>query len=330
MADLPAVLALECGPAGDCVANSEERQAARPYHVVTAAPACIGDKTTADSNRVRNYDKMSGISRQRRGTSPPLPRRRRWRPPPVKLAQVVIVEDETPIREGIVAALQAAGYEAVAAADGDAGLAAARRTGVDLVLLDLMLPKMDGMQVLDHLRKTHPTLPVIILTARGEEDDRVAGLKAGADDYVVKPFSARELIARVEAVLRRSPERPLGVRHLAIGSISIDLERREIRSAAGESQMLSETECSIMAHLAAHGGRAISREEILSRLWGLNTGGLETRTVDMHVARLRAKLTAAGEEPDRPFVVTVRGRGYMLGPDVGVESAIGPEPGSQP
>lgn len=243
----------------------------------------------------------------------------------MKLAQVVVVEDETPIREGIAAALQAAGYEAIAAGDGEAGLAAARRSGVDLVLLDLMLPKMDGMDVLRQLRRTHPTLPVIILTARGEEDDRVAGLRAGADDYVVKPFSARELIARVEAVLRRSPERPLGVRRATVGGISIDLERREVSSAGRESQMLSETESAIVAHLAANPGRAISREELLSRLWGLNTGGVETRTVDMHVARLRAKLAAAGEDPESPFVVTVRGRGYMLGSKVRVES-VGGEP----
>ena len=233
------------------------------------------------------------------------------------MIKVVVIEDESPIREGIVAALRAAGYQPVEAEDGEAGLAAARRPGVDLVLLDLLLPKKDGMQVLTQLRQTHTTLPVIILTARGTEDERVAGLRAGADDYVVKPFSARELVARVEAVLRRSPERPTAVGRLASGSILVDFERREVRRPDGDVQSLSETECAILAHLAAHRGRSISRDELLTRLWGLNPSGVETRTIDMHVARLRSKLVPV-EGPGEEFVVTVRGKGYMLGPSVRV------------
>lgn len=227
------------------------------------------------------------------------------------MIRVVIIEDETAIREGITAALRAAGYEPIEAADGETGLAAARRAGVDLVLLDLMLPKMDGMKVLTQLRQTHTTLPVIILTARGTEDDRVAGLRAGADDYIVKPFSARELIARVEAVLRRSPERPSAVRELEYHDLSVDFDRREVRRGE-DVQSLSETECAILSHLAAHRGRAISRDELLTRLWGLNPSGVETRTIDMHVARLRSKLNADADSGDE-FIVTVRGRGYMLG-----------------
>jgi DNA-binding response OmpR family regulator len=231
------------------------------------------------------------------------------------LVSIVIVEDEPPIREGIAAALHAAGYQPTEAADGEAGLAAARRPGVGLVLLDLLLPKMDGMEVLRRLRKTHPTLPVIILTARGSEEERVAGLKAGADDYVVKPFSARELVARVEAVLRRSPERPEAVRILLAGRATVDLERREVHVGEGEPQTLSETECAILSHLAANPRRAISRDELLTRLWGLS-GGIETRTIDMHVARLRSKLSELTEADAKPFIVTVRGKGYMLGPGV--------------
>ncbi len=121
---------------------------------------------------------------------------------------MVVIEDEDAIRRGIVDALRMAGFEPVEASDGEVGLKEARRAGVDLVLLDLLLPKKDGFEVLADLRVTRPSLPVIILTARGSEDDRVRGLRGGADDYVVKPFSARELLARVEAVLRRSPERP--------------------------------------------------------------------------------------------------------------------------
>lgn len=244
----------------------------------------------------------------------------------VNSRQIVIVEDETSIREAIAETLRAAGYEPLQAADGVAGLTAARRPGIRLVLLDLMLPKMDGMAVLRQLRQTHSTLPVIILTARGAEDDRVQGLQAGADDYVVKPFSARELMARVEAVLRRSAERPADVTDIRVGKATVDLERREVRRGNEERQTLSETECTILLHLAAYPGRAVSRDELLTRVWGLSGGGIETRTIDMHVARLRAKLAAINQNDDESYIMTVRGKGYMLGPDVSVRAAETPAP----
>jgi DNA-binding response OmpR family regulator len=240
----------------------------------------------------------------------------------------VVIEDEQPIRQGIVAALQAAGYEPIEACDGAAGLAAARRSGVDLILLDLLLPKMDGTELLRQLRQTHPTLPLIILTARGGEEDRVAGLKAGADDYVVKPFSARELIARVQAVLRRSPERPQTVTLLRIGGLTVDLARREVRVGNQARHVLSETESVILGHLAANPGRVISRDELLSRVWGLSGAGIETRTIDMHVARLRSKLAAATGSAES-VVVTVRGKGYMLGGAVRLSEETG-TPGDAP
>lgn len=227
--------------------------------------------------------------------------------------RIVIVEDEAPIREAVTEVLRGAGYEPIPAADGEAGLAAARRPGVSLVLLDLLLPKLDGMDVLARLRKTHPTLPVIVLTARGTEEERVAGLRGGADDYVVKPFSSKELLARVEAVLRRSPERPAAVKRLAAGAATVDLLRQEIRAEGADGVALSETECDILVHLANHAGRAISRNELLTRLWGI-TSGAETRTIDMHIARLRAKLESAGGGEGERYIVTVRGKGYMLGP----------------
>jgi len=186
-----------------------------------------------------------------------------------------------------------------------------------------MLPKMQGMEVLNEIRRADATLPIIILTARGAEEERVAGLGAGADDYVVKPFSARELIARVEAVLRRSPERPLPVRHLEIGRATVDLERREITARSGSRQALSETECSILLHLASNPARAISREEMLSRVWGLSGGAIETRTIDMHVARLRSKLSAANAGSDEAYILTVRGKGYMLDSRVKVGATPG-------
>jgi len=238
----------------------------------------------------------------------------------MKKRRIVVVEDEAPIRRGIVDALRAMGYESVEAADGPTGLAEARRVGVDLVLLDLRLPRMDGMTVLADLRKTHPSLPVIILTARGSEDDRVRGLKSGADDYVVKPFSARELLARVEAVLRRSAERPVPVRFLSAGGCRVDLSRREIRFPGGELAQLSEMEAAILGHLAANRARAVSRDELLSCVWGISSESLETRAVDMHITRLRGKLTRPGDDEKTEWLVTVRGKGYKLGPDIATET----------
>src|SRR5439155_11454097 len=143
-------------------------------------------------------------------------------------ARVVVIEDEPAIRRGVVDALRVTGYEVAEAADGIHGAEEALRRGVDLVLLDLLLPKRDGLDVLAEVRRVRPTLPVIILTARGTEEDRVRGLKMGADDYVVKPFSARELLARVEAGLRRAVDRPGEVRMARLGRAQVDFDRREV------------------------------------------------------------------------------------------------------
>src|SRR5438034_5065550 len=205
-------------------------------------------------------------------------------------ARIVVVEDEPAIRRGVSDALRLSGYEVTEAGDGSVGLREAAAAGVDLVLLDLLLPKRDGLDVLAELRRTCPTRPVIILTARGTEEDRVRGLKMGADDYVVKPFSAKELIARVEAVLRRTMKPVPEVRLVKIGKGLIDLHRREIRWHGGDRSDLSETEAALLRYLVCNKERAVSREELLSRVWGIGTAGLETRAVDMHVARLRAKL----------------------------------------
>ena len=168
------------------------------------------------------------------------------------MTRIVVVEDEPAIRRGVVDALRASGYEVAEAADGAAGLQEAVRLGVDLVLLDLLLPRRDGLEVLAELRKVRPTLSVIILTAKGTEDDRVRGLKMGADDYVVKPFSARELLARVEAVLRRSVDRPADVHAARLGSVLVDFERREVRWPDHERAELSESEAAILSFLLAH------------------------------------------------------------------------------
>ena len=179
------------------------------------------------------------------------------------------------------------------------------------------IPKLDGFDVLSELRTTHPALPVIILTARGSEDDRVRGLRSGADDYVVKPFSARELLARVESVLRRSPERPAPVVRMNGGNATVDCGRREICWDDGRRVALSEMEESILERLAAFPGRAISREELLSCVWGIPDGNVETRAIDMHITRLRQKLGGDSSEDPVEWILTVRGKGYMLGPDIG-------------
>lgn len=229
---------------------------------------------------------------------------------------IVVVEDEEAIRRGVVDVLRLAGYEPVEAADGATGLQEAQRAGVDLVLLDLLLPKMDGLDVLAALRRVQPSLPVIILTARGSEDDRVRGLRGGADDYVVKPFSARELLARVDAVLRRSPERPAPVVRIRAGTTMVDCARREVCRANDERSTLSDMEANILQRLAANAGRFVTREELLAAVWGIRDGAVETRAIDMHITRLRQKLQGDGEPGGPEWIVTVRGKGYMLGPDL--------------
>ncbi|HYE61913.1 MAG TPA: response regulator transcription factor [Phycisphaerales bacterium] len=229
------------------------------------------------------------------------------------LARILVVEDDSAIRRGLVDALTFSGYAPTEAPDGQAGLNAALTTDIDLVLLDVLMPKMDGITVLRELRKAKPSLPVIVLTAKGEEQDRVRGLKEGADDYVVKPFSATELLARVEAVLRRSPERPSGVKKVCVAGRTIDLERREVVLPGGERAQMSQKEAEVAQYLVANRGRAIARDELLSRVWGLDPRGMHTRTVDMTIARLRELLK--DDPADPAVIVTVRAKGYMLAAD---------------
>ncbi len=230
------------------------------------------------------------------------------------MKRVLVIEDDAAIRRGLVDALGFAGYEVSEAATGDSGETRAIQGDWDLVLLDVILPGRDGRDVLRAVRAARPTLPVIMLTAIGGEDDRVLGLALGADDYVVKPFSVRELLARVAAVLRRSAERPTDVADVALPGGTADLVRLEVRFTDGGRQPLAEREASLLRYLACNRGRAVSREEILERVWRIDARGLSgaggTRSVDMQVARLREKLR---DDPHDPrVVVTVRGKGYML------------------
>ena len=229
-------------------------------------------------------------------------------------ATVLVVEDDAAIRRGLVDALRFAGFAVRESADGTSGAQMALADEIELLLLDVMLPGMNGFEVLDVVRRARPTLPVILVTARGAESDRVHGLTDGADDYVVKPFSARELLARVEAVLRRSASRTETPLRLTWPAGEIDLARREVRRADGATRSLSDKEQAILRHLAGCRERVVSREELLERVWGLDPRGLETRTVDMHVARLREKL-------DADVIATVRGQGYALGAQVRCETA---------
>lgn len=223
--------------------------------------------------------------------------------------RVLVIEDDSAIRIGVGDALRSAGYEVLECSDGRSGLDRALLCEFELLLLDLVLPFRDGFEILRDVRLARPTLPIILLTARHAEADRVRGLKMGADDYVVKPFSVKELLARVEAVLRRSPERPSDRREVRFAGGLADLERSEVRFDDGSREPLSERERELLRYLAGRAGQPVSREEILSRVWRLDPRHVETRTIDMHVARLREKLRDAGE----PRVLrTIRGKGYML------------------
>lgn len=225
--------------------------------------------------------------------------------------RILVVEDDAAIRRGIVDALRFDGFHAVEAADGKTGMALALEVDCALVLLDLVLPGKHGLEILQAIRQDRPTLPVIILTALGDEADRVRGLRMGADDYVVKPFSVSELLARVQAVLRRSPQRPTDVLTAAVPGGQIDFSRSEIRFQDGRREDLSERESELLRYLVVNSGRAISRDELLRSVWRIEPRGLWTRTIDMHIARLREKL---GDDASNPkLILTVRGKGYMYG-----------------
>lgn len=224
-------------------------------------------------------------------------------------ARILVVEDDPAIRAGVVTCLELEGFAVATAVDAASGRRAALHGEHDLVLLDLVLPGGDGLDLLAEIRRHRAALPVIILTARGAEADRVRGLRGGADDYVVKPFGAAELLARVEAVLRRSvaaaAPAPLVI---AVPGGELDLGRREAR-LAGRVIPLAEQEAELLRALATHRDRAVAREELLAAL--AHGGGIDrsSRAVDMLVVRLRDKLGDHG-----PAVIrTVRGCGYQLG-----------------
>lgn len=228
------------------------------------------------------------------------------------IPRVLVVEDDPTISEVVVRYLEREGLTVEAVADGRDALAAAAAHWPDLVVLDLMLPGIDGLEVCRRLRARAP-VPVIMLTARGDEEDRVLGLELGADDYVVKPFSPRELTARVHAVLRRAggSEVPDGfdVSVIDAGDLHIDLPAREV-TRRGALVMVTAREFDLLVHLARHPRRAFSREELLERVWGYSFG--DTATVTVHVRRLREKIEANPSQPEH--LLTVWGVGYRWDP----------------
>ena len=225
--------------------------------------------------------------------------------------KLLMIDDDPDFVEGIMSILKSAGYEVEARYNPKEGFKELETGKYDLLLLDLVLPGADGLEILREVRGARPTLPVVILTARGEEADRVRGLRMGADDYVVKPFSVTELLARIDAVLRRSPERPSDVKTVGVPGGLADLARWEVRFDDGGRSELTEREVELLRYLACNPGRVISRREILSRVWRVNPRGVDTRTIDMHIARLREKLR---DDPCNPRVIlTVWGKGYSFG-----------------
>ena len=226
--------------------------------------------------------------------------------------RLLLVEDDPTLRQALSFNLTREGYDVAAASDGESALEAARSDRLDLILLDVMLPGMSGVEVLRVLRREGVSTPVIILSAKGDEIDRVVGLQVGADDYVAKPFSRPELLARIEAVLRRQRRRddpPEEREELTFGAVRIDVAHREV-VVDDQPVHVTTKEFDLLAHMAASPGRIFTRDQLLARIWGYDYLG-DGRTVDVHVSWLRGKLRgAAGHN----YFRTVRGVGYAFAP----------------
>ena len=233
------------------------------------------------------------------------------------MKKILIIEDEENIRELVTYNLKANGYETIEAEDGLTGITQAYKVKPDLILLDIMLPGKDGYEICRELRQDNIKTPIIMLTAKSEEVDKVLGLEFGADDYVAKPFGIRELLARIKAVLRRAdmnnPEaseetQEEDLENITAGNIFIDQRRHQV-IVDGEQIELTFKEYELLSFLAKNRGRVYSRDELLDKVWGIDYVG-ETRTVDVHIRHLRQKL--GQDEADSDYIETIRGRGYKL------------------
>ena len=218
--------------------------------------------------------------------------------------KVLVVDDDTAIRELAATFLKREGYTVITARDGEEALARARAEEPNLILLDLMLPRLDGFEVCRILR-AESNIPIMMLTARGDDIDKIVGLEIGADDYLTKPFNPREMIARVKAIIRRSARKPRPKRLFSTGRLVVDRARREAR-VSGEPVPLRAKEFDLLVCFLEHAGLALSRQQILEEVWGYDIAGM-TRTVDVHVNHLRRHLAGSGVA-----IQTLRGVGYKL------------------
>jgi two-component system, OmpR family, response regulator RegX3 len=223
------------------------------------------------------------------------------------VTRVLVVDDEESYRDALSYMLAKEGFEVVAAADGAEGIAQFDRIGADIVLLDLMMPGLSGTEVYRRLRQRGP-VPVIMVTARDSEIDKVVGLELGADDYVTKPFSQRELVARIRAVLRRGQEAELIPDVVESAGVRMDVERHEV-SVDGERVKLALKEFELLEILLRNAGRVMTRSQLIDRVWGADYVG-DTKTLDVHVKRLRTKIEADPADPRH--LITVRGLGYKF------------------
>jgi DNA-binding response OmpR family regulator len=231
-------------------------------------------------------------------------------------AHILVVEDEPAIRTGLVDVLVFHGYEVTSAEDGNSGLEHALGGRFDLMLLDIMLPGLDGFEVCNALREANRELPIIMLTAKVSDDDIVRGLRLGADDYVAKPFSVEQLVLRIAAVLRRT--RPPEVRTIVLSHANVDqvvIDTANLAATRGKHAIrFTRREMDVLEYLSLHSERAVSRDELLTEVWGYAPhADIETRTVDIHIAKLRRKLEPDPKQP--VHLTTVRGAGYRLHTD---------------
>ena len=223
---------------------------------------------------------------------------------------ILVIEDEAAIREGLIDVLVFHGYEVDSSATGPEGLEKALTGKFDLILLDIMLPGLDGYEICDRIRAEDRDQPIIMLTARTSDEEIIQGLKLGADDYVPKPFSIQQLVLRIEAVLRRSQVGQEQARTINLHNIEIDTANLS-GSNGGEEITFTRREIEVLSYLAQNSDRPVSRDELLLKVWGYaRTLDIETRTVDIHIAKLRRKIEADPKEPQN--LITVRGAGYRL------------------
>jgi DNA-binding response OmpR family regulator len=224
------------------------------------------------------------------------------------MAKILIVEDEPGMVAGLRDNFEFEGYEVLTARDGVAGLERALKESPDLVLLDVMMPRMSGLDVCKQLKAKKPQIPIIMLTARGQEVDKVVGLELGADDYVTKPFSIRELLARVKAVLRRAQVVPKKQERYSFGEVEVDVRSCQV-SRQGKILEFSSKEFELLKYFLTHPGETLSRDRLLEDVWGYEHFPT-TRTVDAHIVRLRHKVEPTPDEPR--FILTVHGTGYKF------------------